>query len=74
MSQYYFCRLFKQSVGMTPHQYLIRLRVERAKQLLKRSDLAIADVALQCGFSHQSHLSFHFRRLVGMSPKTFQQQ
>lgn len=74
MSQYYFCRLFKQSTGMTPHQYLIRLRVERAKQLLKQPHLAIADVALQCGFSHQSHLSCHFRHLVGMSPKTFQQQ
>lgn len=72
MSQYYFCRLFKQSMSMAPHQYVIQQRVERAKQLLKRRDLSIADVALQCGFAHQSHLSRHFRRLVGVSPKTFQ--
>lgn len=72
MSQYYFCRLFKQSMCMTPHQYVIRQRVERAKQLLLQPDLSIADVALQCGFAHQSHLSHHFRRLVGVSPKTFQ--
>lgn len=71
MSQYYFCRLFKQSMSMTPHQYVIRQRVERAKQLL-RQDLLITDVAFECGFAHQSHLSRHFRRLVGVSPKTFQ--
>ncbi len=72
MSQYYFCRLFKQSMSMAPHQYVIQQRVERAKQLLKRPDLSIADVAIECGFAHQSHLSRHFRRLVGVSPKTFQ--
>jgi len=72
MSQYYFCRLFKQSIGVTPHQYIIQQRVERAKQLLKRQDFSVADVAIQCGFAHQSHLSRHFRRLVGVSPKTFQ--
>jgi AraC family transcriptional regulator len=72
MSPYYFCRLFKQSMSMTPHQYVIQQRVERAKQLLKQPNALIADVALQCGFAHQSHLSQHFRRLVGMSPKTFQ--
>lgn len=74
ISQYYFCRLFKQSMHMTPHQYVIRQRVEHALQLLKRPDLSIADVAFQCGFAHQSHLSRHFRRLVGVSPKTFQEK
>lgn len=71
MSQYYFCRLFKQSMSMAPHQYVIQQRVERAKQLLQQ-DLSIADVAFQCGFAHQSHLSRHFRHLVGVSPKMFQ--
>ncbi|NMG05986.1 AraC family transcriptional regulator [Brasilonema sp. UFV-L1] len=74
MSSFYFCRLFKQSMHMTPHQYVIQRRVELAKRLLKQSDLGIANVALLCGFAHQSHLSRHFRRLVGMSPKAFRSQ
>lgn len=71
MSQYYFCRLFKQSMSMAPHRYVIQQRVERAKQLLQQ-DLSIVAVAFQCGFAHQSHLSRHFRHLVGVSPKMFQ--
>ncbi|RAM48560.1 MAG: AraC family transcriptional regulator [Hapalosiphonaceae cyanobacterium JJU2] len=71
ISCYYFCRLFKQSLQMTPHQYVIYRRIELAKQLLQQSDFSIADVALLCGFAHQSHLSRHFQRLVGMSPKKF---
>lgn len=71
MSQYYFCRSFKQSTGMTPHQYLIQQRVEYAKRLLKHSDLAITDVALECGFVNQSHLAKYFRLHTGVSPKEF---
>lgn len=74
MSPFYFCRLFKNSIHITPHQYVIRQRVELAKRLLKQPDLSIADVAFLCGFAHQTHLSRHFRRLVGMSPKVFRNQ
>ncbi len=56
---------------ITPHQYVIRRRIERAKQLLKQSDLRIVDIALACGFANQSHFSRHFRRIVGISPKEF---
>lgn len=71
ISPYHFCRLFKQSTGFTPHQYLIRQRVEQAKLLLKDGKMGILEVALTCGFTHQSHLNRHFKRLTGTTPKKF---
>jgi AraC family transcriptional regulator len=49
---------------------VIQQRVERAKELLLQGRMAIADIALACGFSHQSHLNRHFKRLTGVTPKT----
>lgn len=71
ISQFHFSRLFKQSMGISPHQYLIQQRVERAKQLLKSSKLAIAEIALQCGFNSQSHLGKSFREATGMTPNDY---
>jgi AraC family transcriptional regulator len=74
MSLHYFARLFKQTVGLSPHQYLIQRRIERAKQLLLQRELTIAEVAHQVGFIDQSHLSRHFKTIVGISPKQWLQQ
>ncbi len=71
MSQYYFCRLFKRSTGIAPHQYIIRQRVERAKQLLKQPERTIASVAIECGFANQSHFAKYFRQCTGMNPNQF---
>ncbi|MEA5450594.1 AraC family transcriptional regulator [Leptolyngbya sp. CCNP1308] len=71
MSQYHFCRAFKQMTGASPHQYLIRQRVERAKQLLQKGEMSLSTVAIACGFTHQSHLHRHFKRLTGTTPKKF---
>ncbi len=74
MSQYYFCQLFKQSMGIAPYQYVIQQRVERAKQLLKCREIAITDVALECGFANQSHFTKHFRKLMGITPKAYRER
>jgi AraC family transcriptional regulator len=71
MSQFHFSHLFKQSIGTSPHQYLLQQRVERAKQLLKHTDQSIMDIAFACGFSSHSHLSKQFRQLTGTTPKAY---
>lgn len=71
MSQYYFCRLFKRSTGISPHQYLIQQRVERAKHLLKQKKRTIVSIAVECGFSNQSHFAKYFRQCTGMNPNQF---
>ena len=68
MSPHYFCQLFKQSMGMTPHQYVIQTRVNRAKELLLTGKYSIAQVALMVGFANQSHLNRHFKKLLGVTP------
>jgi AraC family transcriptional regulator len=71
MSQFHFSHLFKQSIGTSPHQYLLQQRIERAKQLLKQTDRAIIDIALECGFNSHSHLSKQFRQLAGITPRAY---
>jgi AraC family transcriptional regulator len=71
MSPSYFSSLFKQSTGLAPHQYAIRYKIDRAKKMLVQNDMSIAEVAYTLGFTHQSHLSRHFKRLVGVTPKVF---
>lgn len=58
-------------MGLAPHQYLIRHRVEEAKRLLSEKKMAIAEVARQVGFADQSHLTRHFKQVVGVMPKQF---
>ena len=71
MSRFHFSREFKRSTGITPHQYLIKLRVEKAKALLATGDLSLTEVGLKSGFSHQSHFTRLFRRLTGTTPKSY---
>ncbi len=74
LSPYHFMRLFQHSTGESLHQYVIRQRVEAAKRLLLHEPLTLADIASQVGFADQSHLGRHFKRLVGVTPKTLLDQ
>jgi AraC family transcriptional regulator len=73
LNPHYFCRLFKAACGLTPHQYLLKSRVDQAAQLLRSTQLPIADVAQQVGFYDQSRFTQVFRRWMGVTPKHYQQ-
>jgi len=70
-SPFYFARAFKATTGLSPHQYVLERRVERAKHLLRHSSLSLAEIAMACGFSSQSHFSSQFRARVGVTPKAY---
>jgi AraC family transcriptional regulator len=71
LSETHFARQFKRALGIAPHQKLMNLRVERAKEMLLWGDRAIVEIALACGFAHQEHLTRVFRRTVGSTPAVF---
>jgi AraC family transcriptional regulator len=72
LSSSHFALSFKSSIGMSPHQYVIRERINRARQLLAQGHLSITEVAHAVGFSSQSHFTEAFRRVTRMTPRQFQ--
>jgi AraC family transcriptional regulator len=74
LSPYHFAHLFKKSTNISPHQYLIRCRIERAKQLILMGNLSLAAIAQIVGFASQGHFTSHFKRLLGVTPKVFWQR
>ncbi|WP_063495240.1 AraC family transcriptional regulator [Paraburkholderia phytofirmans] len=71
MSASHFVRRFNAALGQSPYQFVLSRRIESAKRLLARTDRPIADIALDCGFSHQEHLTNAFRRRVGTTPAAY---
>jgi len=71
LSVCYFVRAFKSSMNVTPHQYLIRRRVELTMRLLSGTDMPLSEIALAAGFVDQSHCARRFRQRVGMSPRDY---
>jgi AraC family transcriptional regulator len=72
MSPHHFSLRFKDSVGVAPHQWVVRTRVREAERLLRVQSMSVVEVALSLGFSHQSHFTAVFRRLTGTTPKRYQ--
>lgn len=72
-SPYHFTRLFRQTTGESPHQFVLRQRIERAQHLLNETDLPLVRVALESGFANQSHLTQTFKRFLGLTPRAYRQ-
>ena len=73
LSPFHLARLFKQSLGVAPHQYLIQVRVNNARSLLTAGsgERSLAEIASAVGFADQSHLTRHFKRVLGVTPRQF---
>ncbi len=69
ISPFHFSRLFKQTIGESPHQFVLNYRVEQAKQRLLEKEVTLIEVALSCGFSDQAHFTRVFRQRVGSTPR-----
>ena len=74
LSKSHFRRAFKISVGQTVHSYIIRRRIEHARDLILTTDEPLSQIALACGMSDQSHLSRLFKRVVGLSPSIWRRE
>jgi AraC family transcriptional regulator len=74
LSTAHFCRAFHKSTGIRSHRYVVLRRIDLAKRLLSDDRIAIAEVALAAGFGNQSHLTKHFHRFVGTTPRRFRNQ
>ncbi len=74
LSTAYFSRMFRKSTGETPHQFLLRQRLERAKMMLRSADGRVMDVAVACGFKSQQHFAQVFRQVYGVSPTEYRQE
>ena len=73
LSPHYFATVFKASTGISPHRYVIERRIDRARDLLRRGDKTISEIACAVGFASQSHLTANFRRAMGVTPRKFRQ-
>jgi AraC family transcriptional regulator len=72
-SPYHFARLFRHTTGESPHQFVLRQRIERAQRLLAEREMPLACVARACGFADQSHLTQAFKRHLGLTPHAYRQ-
>jgi len=70
-SRSHFLRMFETATGLTPHRYLLQLRLERAQELMRKGSTPLIDIAALCGFSSHAHMSRVFRQLLGVPPSQY---
>ena len=73
-SRNHFLRMFRAATGNTPHQYVLRLRVNKARELMKNRSMHLIDIALECGFSSHPHLSRAFRQILNATPSEYRRE
>ncbi|WP_263366184.1 helix-turn-helix domain-containing protein [Edaphobacter bradus] len=71
LSTAHFSQMFRKSTGETPYQFVLRVRVERAKEMLRSAETRVLDVAIACGFKTQQHFARIFRQICGVSPMEY---
>jgi AraC family transcriptional regulator len=74
LSPSHFSEMFRKSTGETPHEFVLRCRTERAKEILRKAELRVLDVAVACGFKTQQHFARVFRQLCGASPSEYRRE
>lgn len=74
LSRFYFCSAFRMATGYTPHQWLTKLRIDQARRLLSVASMSITEIALTVGYQTPSAFAAAFRRVVGVSPRTFRRR
>lgn len=73
LSPYHFCRQFKRATGSSPLRYVLERRIERAKKLIVETEASLVNIALELGFSSQSHFTSIFRKLAGQTPHRYRE-
>ena len=73
MSKFHFAKSFRQAMGIAPHQYLVKLRVEKARKLLALRTMSVEDVAHRVGYLDKGHFAAQFRKIVGISPNRYRE-
>jgi AraC family transcriptional regulator len=71
ISPFHFARLFRATVGVSPHQFVLRLRLERAARLMKAGKMPLAQIAAECGFHDQPHFTRAFQRVFRITPAMY---
>ncbi|MDI2593864.1 helix-turn-helix transcriptional regulator [Pseudomonas sp. 681] len=73
LSEYHFARMFRESFGLPPHQYVLARRLSRARELLRTTSRPLGEIALACGFASASHFTHRFRQVLGGTPGEYRQ-